>query len=102
MRLCARSTAKYVSMTTRSTAPTASQRSSGVAASAYPSPKTRRISGAPAKSTADTGSMMRAIRRSAARVLAASRAGSCEPSTVSEAPMLTASRLTVPPIVVVM
>lgn len=34
VRLCARRTAKYVSMTTRSTAPTANQRSSGVAASA--------------------------------------------------------------------
>ncbi len=34
VRLCARSTAKYVSMTTRSSAPTANQRSSGVAASA--------------------------------------------------------------------
>ncbi len=46
--------------------------------------------------------MIRAIRRSAARVFSASRAGSCEPSTVSEAPMLMASRLTVPPMVVVM
>ena len=40
VRLWARSTAKYVSMTTRSTAPTANQRSSGVAASAYPWPNT--------------------------------------------------------------
>lgn len=53
-------------------------------------------------SSPQIGSMIRAMRRSAARVLAASRAGSCEPSTVSEAPMLMASRLTVPPMVVVM
>lgn len=46
--------------------------------------------------------MIRVIRLSAARVLAASRPGSCEPSTVREAPMLMASRLQVPPIVVVM
>ncbi|GAA1684635.1 hypothetical protein GCM10009680_25270 [Streptomyces yatensis] len=34
VRLCARNTAKYTSMTTRSAAPTANQRSSGAAASA--------------------------------------------------------------------
>ncbi len=102
VRLWARNTAKYVSMTTRSTAPTANQRSSGVAASAYPWPKTARIQGAPKNSTPHTGSMIRTIRLSAARVFAARRDGSCEPSTVSEAPMLMASRLTVPPMVVVM
>ncbi|MGV2921165.1 hypothetical protein [Streptomyces alfalfae] len=100
--LCARCTAKYVSMTTRSSAPTANQRSSGVAASAYAWPNRLRMNGAARNRVPHTGSMIIAIRRSAARVLAASSAGSCAPSTVSEAPMLMASRLTVPPMVVVM